>query len=164
MRSARIASPCFTRPRFELGVSSRAPQVSNKRIRLSCSLKSHVFSSIHHDVLNGGLSTPHLSSSTLAIITLGVFDDSVMNSPRVVWQLHLYWVEQRLFGRCETDHCVVTYAKSVSVHGTPWQRPPLPALWCKAPLAPLGERLSFNLNDCRLVCTATCKTMSCQQA
>ena len=36
-------------------------------------------------------------------------------------------------------------------HGTPWQRRPLLALWCKAPLAPLGERLSFNLNDCSLV-------------
>ena len=63
MTSARIASPCFTRPRFELVLSSRAPQVSAKRIRLSCSLKSRVLSSIHHDVLNIGLSTPHLPSS-----------------------------------------------------------------------------------------------------
>ena len=37
--------------------------------------------------------------STLALMTLGVFDDTVSNSPRVVWQLHLYWVEQRLFER-----------------------------------------------------------------
>ena len=37
MTSARIASPCFTRPRFELGLSSPAPQVSAKRVRLSCS-------------------------------------------------------------------------------------------------------------------------------
>ena len=28
MTSARIASPCFTRPKFELGLSSRAPEVS----------------------------------------------------------------------------------------------------------------------------------------
>ena len=56
---------------------------------------------------------------TLALTTLGVFDDSVMNSPRVVWQLQLYWVEQRLFERCDTDHCVVTHAKSVTMalHG-----------------------------------------------
>ena len=63
MTSARIASSCFTRPRFELGLSSRAPQVSAKRVRLSCTLKSRVLSSIHHDVLNIGLSTLHLSSS-----------------------------------------------------------------------------------------------------
>ena len=56
MTCARIASPCFTRPRFELGLSWRAPQVSAKRFRLSCSLNSRVFSSIHHDVLNIGLS------------------------------------------------------------------------------------------------------------
>ena len=60
MTSARIASPCFTRPRFELGLSSRAPQVSAKRVRLSCFLKSRVSSFIHHDVLNVGLSTPHI--------------------------------------------------------------------------------------------------------
>ena len=35
MQSARIACPCFTRPRFELGLSSRAPQISAKRVRLS---------------------------------------------------------------------------------------------------------------------------------
>ena len=63
MTSARIASPCFTRPRFELGLSSRVPQVSAKRVRLSCFLKSRVLSSIHHDVLDIDLSTQHLSSS-----------------------------------------------------------------------------------------------------
>ena len=63
MTSARIVSPCFTRPRFELGLSSRAPQVSAKRVRLSCFLKSRVLSSIHHDVLDIDLSTQHLSSS-----------------------------------------------------------------------------------------------------
>ena len=43
MTSARIASSCVTRPRFELGHSSRAPSVSAKRVRLSCSLKSRFF-------------------------------------------------------------------------------------------------------------------------
>ena len=47
--SARIVSSCFTRPRFELGHSSRAP-----RVRLSCSIKSQVFSFMRHDVLNVG--------------------------------------------------------------------------------------------------------------
>ena len=80
MTSARIASPCFTRPSFELGHSLRAPQASAKRVRLSCSLKSRVLSSIHHDVLNVALSTPHLSSSP---------SQSQRLAPRVVWQLHL---------------------------------------------------------------------------
>ena len=35
MQSARIAFSCFTRPRFELGLSSRAPQISVKRVRLT---------------------------------------------------------------------------------------------------------------------------------
>ena len=80
MTSARIASPCFTRPRFELGLSSRAPQVSAKRVRPSCFLKSRVSSFIHHDVLNVGLSTPHISSSSFApvVIMFDVFDDSVV--------------------------------------------------------------------------------------
>ena len=81
MTSARIASPCFTRPKFELGLSSRAPEVSAERVRLSCTLKSRVFSSMHHDVLNVGLSTPHISSSPFApvVIMLDVFDDSVVH-------------------------------------------------------------------------------------
>ena len=40
MTSARIAPPCFPRPRFELGLSSRVPQFSAKRVRPSCSTKS----------------------------------------------------------------------------------------------------------------------------
>ena len=60
MTSARIASSCFTRPRFDLELSSTAPQIPAKRVRLSCSLKPRVFSSTHHDVLNVGLSTPHV--------------------------------------------------------------------------------------------------------
>ena len=75
MTSARIASPCFTRP------SSRAPQVSAKRVRLSCSLKERVFSFMHHDVLHVGLSTPPMSSSPFAPVAfvLEVFDDSVVH-------------------------------------------------------------------------------------
>ena len=45
MTSARIASPCFTRLRFELRLSSRAPQVSAKRVRQSCSIKSRTLRS-----------------------------------------------------------------------------------------------------------------------
>ena len=40
MPSARSASPWFRRPRFELGLLSRAPQVSAKRVRLSCTVGS----------------------------------------------------------------------------------------------------------------------------
>ena len=39
MQSARIASPCFPPPRFELGLSSRVPQVSAKRARPSCPIR-----------------------------------------------------------------------------------------------------------------------------
>ena len=46
--------------------SSRAPQVSAERVRLSRSIKSRVFSFTRHDVLNVGLSTPHLSSTPFA--------------------------------------------------------------------------------------------------
>ena len=81
MTSAWIASSCFTRPRFELGLSSRAPEISAKQVRLSCSLKSRVLSSMHHDVLNVGLFTPHISSSPFApvVIMLDVFDDLVVH-------------------------------------------------------------------------------------
>ena len=45
MMSARIASPCFPRPRFEVGLSSHVPQVSAKRVRKSCSIKSRTLRS-----------------------------------------------------------------------------------------------------------------------
>ena len=51
---ARTASPCFTRPRSELGLSSRAPQVSAPGVQLLCSIKSRVFSFMRHHVLNVG--------------------------------------------------------------------------------------------------------------
>ena len=71
---------------------------------------------------------------------------------RVIWQL------QSVSGRT-TSSCwsvrgcpsVFGHLCEICYHGTPWQRRPLPALWCKAARAPLGERLSFNLNDCSLV-------------
>ena len=71
---------------------------------------------------------------TLAHITL-VFGDSVMNPPHVVWQLHLWWVEQRLF-ECQRLGAPVLQlgTKLFSV-----------------PLTPLREHLPFNLNDCSLV-------------
>ena len=95
----------FTRPRFELGLSSRAPQVSASRVRLSCSIESQVFWFMRHDVLNVGRSTAHLSSSPLApvVITLDVFNDSLMDSSHVVWQLHLSSFGRgflELFGTC----------------------------------------------------------------
>ena len=92
--SARIASPCFTRPRFELGLSSRAPQVSAKRVRLSCFFKSRVSSFIHHDVLN----QLWLVHATHIVVTLfhqlspclmSSTTRSCMDSSRGVWQLHL---------------------------------------------------------------------------
>ena len=43
--SARIASPCLQRPRFELRLPSRAPQASAKRVRQSCSIKSRTLRS-----------------------------------------------------------------------------------------------------------------------
>ena len=62
-----ICSDCFS-------PASRGPDSSwdsrrvlhkspSERVRPSCSLKSRVLSSIHHGVLNIGLSTVHLSSS-----------------------------------------------------------------------------------------------------
>ena len=47
LTSARVASPCFERHKFELEFSTRAPQVSAQRDRLSCSLKSHLISFMH---------------------------------------------------------------------------------------------------------------------
>ena len=42
MQSTRIALSCFPRPRFELGLSSRVPQASAKRARLSCPIRSRL--------------------------------------------------------------------------------------------------------------------------
>ena len=105
VRSARIASPCFPRPKFELGLSSRVPQESAKRVRLSCSIKSRFSQSCVKDVVNVGPSTPHLSSSPFApmVVMPDFFDDSVVDSSRVVWQLHLSCVEQGFLERFETD-------------------------------------------------------------
>ena len=60
----------------------------------------------------------------------------------------MFKVEQRLFWRC---NLAIEWSPVRTHHGTPWQRRPLPALWCKVSFAPLGERLSFNLNDCSLI-------------
>ena len=84
MQSARIACPCFTRPRFELGLSPRAPQVSAKRVRLSWPIKSQAPLSIPHDVANVCPFMTNLSSSTFArvVVALDLFDDSAMTSSR----------------------------------------------------------------------------------
>ena len=89
-------SPCFTRPRFELGLSSGAPQVSAKRFRLSCSLKSRVFSFVRHTCRHHPL---HQCPSCMMPSTT----QSCMDLSRVVWQLHLSWVEQGFLERFETD-------------------------------------------------------------
>ena len=137
MTSARIASSCVTRPRFELGHSSRAPQVSAKRVRLSCSLKSRFFSCMHHDVLNVGLFTPHMSSSPFAPVAImpDVFDDSTAASEPGLNKASLSGSRLTF----EWSHC-----SKIRYHGIQWQPQTSPALWCKAPLAPLGEHLSFN--------------------
>ena len=110
---ARTASPCFTRPRFELGPSSRAPQVSAQRFRLSCSIKSRVFSFMRDHVLNVGRPRHTCPSSPIdpVVITLGVFDDPVMDSSRVVLWLHPRSVGQsllELFGHPLPWHSMAT--------------------------------------------------------
>ena len=84
--SARIASSCFTRPRFELALASHAP-VSAKRVRLSCSINSRVFAFMRHDVFHVGPSTPHLTSSPLAsvVISLGVFSCRHVAASQFAW-------------------------------------------------------------------------------
>ena len=77
--SARIASPCFPRPRFELGLSSRVPQVSAKRDRQSCSIKSRILCSSITMCSTLARPRPFFFSLPM-IIVLGVFDDSVTNS------------------------------------------------------------------------------------
>ena len=39
VQSTRLAFPCFPRPRFELGLSSRVPKVSAKRARQPCAIR-----------------------------------------------------------------------------------------------------------------------------
>ena len=62
MMSVRIASPCFPRPRLELGLSSRVPQVSAKRVRQSCSIKSRTLRSsvtMYSMLARPRLTSPH---------------------------------------------------------------------------------------------------------
>ena len=60
MMSARIASLCFPRPRFELGLSSRVPQISTRRVRQSCSIKSRTLRS--SVTMSSMLARPRLTS------------------------------------------------------------------------------------------------------
>ena len=52
MMSARIASPCSPRPRFELGLSSRVSNMSANRVRQSCFIMSRDSPIIRHDVVD----------------------------------------------------------------------------------------------------------------
>ena len=70
MVSAWVASPCFPRPRFELGLSSRVPQVSAKRVRHSRVADSPI---IRHDVFDVGPSTPYFSSPMAIMVDLRWF-------------------------------------------------------------------------------------------
>ena len=106
MTSARIASTCFTRPRFELGLSSRAPlsppnefdcHASSSRGSLRSSIKMYS---------NVGLSTPQVSTSSFAPV-VNMLDVSTtrscMDSSRVVWHLHMSWRERDFIERFKTD-------------------------------------------------------------
>ena len=146
MTSARIASPCFLRSRCRAFHKS-PPNECDRHAPPSRG---------SHDVVNVGPSTPHLSSSPFApmIIMPDVFDDSVMNSSRVVCQLHLGQVEQSFLERFETDRRVVTCAESVT----------MAALRCNAsfalPIQPCGRTPLVQLNQQLLVCAAPRRTTS----
>ena len=72
--SARIASHCFPRPRFELGLLSPVPEVSAKRVRQQVA-GSPI---IRHDEFDVGLSTPFFSLQMT--IMLGDSDGSARQS------------------------------------------------------------------------------------
>ena len=63
MSSTRTASPCFTRPRFELGLSSRDPQVSAKRARPTYPSGRGSFPSMHGPRQRCCSVPPHSSST-----------------------------------------------------------------------------------------------------
>ena len=99
------------------GSDSGSGEVS--RVRLSCSLKSGVLSSMHHDALNVGLSrhTCHHHPFTHNAWCLRRFGPE-LSSCRLA-AASVFKVEQRLFERCEAGLCVVACAKSVTMelHG-----------------------------------------------
>ena len=68
MMSARSASSCFTRPMFELGLSSRAPQVSAHEFDGHAPSCRGSFRPCITMYSNVGLSTPHTSSSPFAVV------------------------------------------------------------------------------------------------
>ena len=78
MMTARIASPCVPRPRFELGFSS-ARSTGLRQTRSTVMLHQVAGSPIiRHDVFDVGPSTPYFSLPM--IIVLGDNDDSVTDS------------------------------------------------------------------------------------
>ena len=145
MTSARSASPCFTRPMFELGLSSRAPQVSAKRVRLPSSSRGSYRQCV---TMYSTLACPRhtcrhypCTHNAWCLRRLGPGLSSCCLAAASVFK-----VEQRLFERCETDHCVVTCANSV-----PEANSTITSSLVRSPLAPLGEHMSFNMNDCSSV-------------
>ena len=105
---------------------------------------------MRHGVVNVGPSTPHLSSSPIAppVITPDVFDDSVMDSSRVAWQLHLSWVEQSFLERFQTEWSLVRnlspwHSMATGKHYQLFDAKPHSFL----PFKRVGEHLSFNLKD-----------------
>ena len=78
MMSARIASPCFPRPRFELGLSSRVPPVFRQT---SSTVTPHQVAGspiVHCDVLDVGPPVPYFSSTVT--IMFDVLDNSATDS------------------------------------------------------------------------------------
>ena len=96
MTSARIASACITRPRFELGHSRRAlPKPPPNEFDCNTPSSRGSLRPCITMYSTCGMFTPDISSSPLApmFIMLGVFDDSVAHGP----------LSCRLPAPCETD-------------------------------------------------------------
>ena len=104
-------------------------------------------------------STTHLLSSPIApvVITLGVFDDSVMDSSRVVLCLHPSSVGQGFLELFETSARSVAVALHGNLkHHQLFGAEPLSLL----PLKRLARHLSFNLDASFFLCAAAHKTIS----
>ena len=85
----------------DLFLLARDTRRSATRVRLSCSLKSLVSSFMRHDVVNFGMSTPHMSSLPFAPVPvmLDVFDDSVVHG----FLSCLSWAERGFLERFEAE-------------------------------------------------------------
>ena len=127
MTCARTASPCFTRPRLELGLSSRALQVSAQRVRLLCSTKTRVFSFMRHHVLNVGrprhTCRPH---------RLNQWSSRLVSSMTRSWTLH-----------ASSCGCIRVRLDKVSLNCSRPVRDPLP--WHSMPTSSITNSLVQNL-------------------